>query len=198
MKKLILVLILGFFVLVSAGPVFSEIKGKVTKLDDKGNVQEITYYDDDKEIAKKMVDSKGNVTATARIPDGPIKLYDQDGNLVSEYFVKNNVSNGISKDFYKNGSVEYLATYKNGQLDGLTKNFYENGNLKSETNYSNGKVHGIYKVYNEDGDLIEDDTFSNGIRTSSKIYEYYSPGKLKVSRTLILDKKGKVIGQKIH
>lgn len=194
MKKQTWALVICFlFILTNLG--FSEIKGKLTATDDNGNALEIIYYDNDKEIAKKTFDQNGNSKTTGKIPDGPVSLHDRDGNLISEYFVKNNKANGESKDFYKNGSVEYLSSYKNGVINGLAKGFYENGNLKSETDYLNGMMQGYHRGFNEEGDLIKDETYRSDMRTSSKVYEYYSAGKHKLSMALILDKKGDVVSQ---
>jgi antitoxin component YwqK of YwqJK toxin-antitoxin module len=190
MKKISLLIII---ILIFSNPVFSEVKGKYTKTDDKGDVLEITYYDNDNEIAKKQFDNNGVGTLVGKIPDGPIKIYDKDGDLITETFIKNNKTNGDFKDYYKNGKVEYIGTYKNDLVEGLVKGYFENGNLRTEIFTSRGKVNGSYKEYDEEGNLIEEAIYKNDIRISSKIYEYYSAGKIKFFKTLILKPDGDVL-----
>ena len=49
---------------------------------------------------------------------------------------KDNVQEGLQKDYFEDGKVKYELPYKNGKPEGTAKEFYPNGKLFVEATYS--------------------------------------------------------------
>lgn len=100
------------------------------------------------------------------------KLYDANGNLVSEvlgiidskvdkylyeYYTTNqlkrktryldHLKHGEAKAYYQNGNIYQDELYKNGKKDGVQRAYYENGNLQYESSMMNDKFYGFSKTY---------------------------------------------------
>lgn len=95
--------------------------------------------------------------------------------------------NGLKKIFDDDGNLESEFTLKDGKLHGATKSYYSNGQVKLASFFLNGKKHGISKEYDEEGNLTAEYTFQNGEPTGP--YKQYENGKLKLSGSLISGKK---------
>jgi len=46
--------------------------------------------------------------------------------------------NGLYKEWYENGQLEFEENYNNGKKDGLQKHWEENGQLKYNERYKEG------------------------------------------------------------
>ena len=68
----------------------------------------------------------------------------------------NGIQEGITKKYYKSGTINLEINFKNGKQDGIVKEYYENGKLKQEGNYKNEKAEGILKYYSENGKLKQE------------------------------------------
>jgi len=79
--------------------------------------------------------------------NGLKKVYDDGGNLASEYTLKDGSIVGIRKSYHPNGKVSIISTYVEGKPQGPSKEYDEDGNLYAEYNYANGEISGPYKIY---------------------------------------------------
>jgi hypothetical protein len=52
--------------------------------------------------------------------------------------------------------------YNNGELNGVCKEWFENGQLNYEQNYSNGKKIGVCKIYKSNGTIDRIETWEDG------------------------------------
>lgn len=116
-----------------------------------------------------VVIKKGSVFDTG---NGLKKRYDDNGNLESEYFLKDDELNGIAKVYYKNGNIKVESNYLKGKRNGKSKEYDENGNLTGEYNYINDLPNGIYRIY-EDGKLRVLGNLVNGIKDG--LFRIYDP-----------------------
>lgn len=74
------------------------------------------------------------------IPDGPFKVYFENGNIKTENnFIKGQLD-GESKTFYPSGKFYYSEQYIINKLDGKRIVYYENGNLKREEIFKNDSL----------------------------------------------------------
>lgn len=64
------------------------------------------------------------------------------------------ITDGIYKEYYKDGTVKMELGLKSGKLHGPAKAYYPNGRLTGEINYVDGRVEGEYKNYYESGELL--------------------------------------------
>lgn len=102
----------------------------------------------------------------------------EEGRLTSFSTFRDGVKNGIAKQFYSDGKVQYEIYYEDGVKNGITKWYYKNGQLYKKTNYKNGKREGIVIKYYRDGKLKAKEPYQNGI-VMPGLKEYTKSGKLK-------------------
>ena len=102
--------------------------------------------------------------------DGNSKLYDKNGNLTQEYYLKEDVLEGLYKE-YKNGVLTFAYNYKEGKLNGPTMVYHANGAISSIGFYKDDILQGKLKYYNSNGILTNVDEYENGELTSSTYIE---------------------------
>jgi antitoxin component YwqK of YwqJK toxin-antitoxin module len=135
-------------------------------------------------------------------PDNGLKKnYYSDGNVKSEYTLKNGKLTGKATSYYPSGKVEVISNfvsdlkqgpsteydedgnisakynYYNGELDGEYRT-YENGKLHLVGKYSNKKKSGPFKVYNADGSVDWEYEMKEGVADGPHASYFYNDGKL--------------------
>jgi len=139
--------------------------------------------------------------------------YYADGSLKSEYFLKNDKIEGLSKEFYEStGELKATASFKAGKLDGEKRTFYKNGILKSIENFTENQLNGDCRYFNNFGNL---DSIKNFILINPNFYKsidndtYYklienvfddnlAGKKSQLNSVLRMNKKGEVDIKKSH
>jgi len=173
-KKAVIVFLLFVFCGYSAGC------GKKPKTKDE-------HYPDGKLKAVYTYNDEG-------LLDGVVKKYNEDGSIKSEETYKNNLLNGISKEYrsgklhadcyfkdnkkngimrlyYENGNVHFEFNYKDDKNEGIGKKYYWSGKLDSEGNYKDGKQEGVTKYYYENGKLDKEINYKDGRELSRTCYD---------------------------
>jgi len=89
------------------------------------------------------------------IPNGLRKNYHESGTLKSQYSYIDDKIEGDWVSYHENAKLSESGKYKNDERIGLWKEYHNNGKLKGEGNYINGKKVGVWKMYYYDG--IEDE-----------------------------------------
>jgi len=113
-------------------------------------------------------------------PYGIVRVYDEEsGKLFSElpYDAKGK-ENGIEKQYYESGKIEYERTYVNDKRNGILKEYYESGKLEMENQWTADELIGVSKFYYESGKLQEEDSYTNDVLNGT-VKEYYESGVLK-------------------
>ena len=64
-----------------------------------------------------------------------------------------NFDKGYQKIWDENGNLKSDFSMENGKLNGIQKNYWENGKLKNEYDMKNNEPLSYYKSYTEDGKL---------------------------------------------
>ena len=80
----------------------------------------------------------------------------------------NNQIHGLYSE-YKFGRPLKEFFYKNGILDGISKEYNDRGKLLKETSYKDGQLHGSIKQYDEDGNIVLEYEYKNGEKISGGI-----------------------------
>lgn len=91
------------------------------------------------------------------------KFYNDDGSLKLEVNYREGKKHGIRTTYRKDEIIR--ETFKNDIKDGPTKYFYKNGELKKEVFFVNGLEEGMAREYAEDGRAITLITYKNGFIT---------------------------------
>jgi antitoxin component YwqK of YwqJK toxin-antitoxin module len=111
---------------------------------------------------------------------GTMRMYDEEsGELFMEipYDAKGK-ENGIEKQYYESGKIEYERTYVNDKRNGILKEYYESGKLEMQNQWQDDELMGLSKFYYESGKLQEEDPYTNDVLNGT-VKEYYESGVLK-------------------
>ena len=95
---------------------------------------------------------------------------------IKEYYQCNyhsNTKEGLYREWYENGQIEYLGNFKDGLRDGLCKGWYKNGQLELEEHWLNGQLNGNVKYWNEQGNLQYNLEFKDGLNQNPKNVFYH-------------------------
>ncbi|GAL86030.1 hypothetical protein MYP_3259 [Sporocytophaga myxococcoides] len=108
-------------------------------------------------------------------PSGIQRTWHPNGQLASEYVIKDKKAYGQSQYYYSNGTASRKAFYENGKIQGLEETWYDNGNKERSQQYIDGKRNGPYKFWYKDGKLRVSGIFLNDLADSLWVY-YDSTG----------------------
>lgn len=82
-----------------------------------------------------------------------LKTHYPNGNVKTEYSVKDSIKHGPFTIYYENGIKKLEGFYYNGEVHGILKRYHENGNLKTLSNWSNGINWGIVVAFYPNNEL---------------------------------------------
>ena len=91
-----------------------------------------------------------------------VEYYYPNGNLESEYELKDGKKHGKQIFYYKHGKVQMEESYENGKLNGKSTQYYVTGDPSYEASYKDDLPHGEWKYYDDNGELYLTQTFENG------------------------------------
>jgi antitoxin component YwqK of YwqJK toxin-antitoxin module len=111
---------------------------------------------------------------------GLFVLYNENGNVETFGYQKENKNHGEWKYYYPDGSLESVGLFVDDKPDSIWTWFYINGNLMQEGSFSGGMRDGDWKFFNESGNLYsimryKDNLIVDSIRyvlpgTNSEVY----------------------------
>ena len=142
--------------------------------------------------------------------DGQVTFYfDSTNNKAQSEFFKSGIRNGIKITFENNSSNDTISyiNYKNNLLDGVKKEFYPNNKPRRIAEYSIGLQNGSQKTYSNSGKLELDISFKNGKKHGAWHYYFDSGLEAKLeswSEGLMngefkeLDEKGLILTQEFY
>lgn len=105
--------------------------GKVNVSDDK-----VYYWYQ----SNRVYSNKGGYSG--KLLDGLYKVFNRDGNLVTEGNFKSGLKVGEWKTWYKNGELRIIGSYKDGKREGKFRLYNSKGILRGVKNFKNDKLHG--------------------------------------------------------
>ena len=119
---------------------------------------ELVFYIKGKKIARQIWSHDGEDSKTTGIiPNGTVKHYCGYG-AIWEITYKNNLAEGISKMYDKQGKLRVKSNYKKGKLNDVSKVYYADGKLMREMHYRMGRLV-TSKEYEKNGTLILEQLF---------------------------------------
>jgi antitoxin component YwqK of YwqJK toxin-antitoxin module len=132
------------------------------------------------------------------IHDGPIKIFDADGDIAATGIIKNHTYGDKWFSSYKNGYPRYVRDFKNdtgwattyysngkaadsdfyeGKKSFNIKHWYESGHLERINEFKDGNLNGTRKEYYENGQLHKIGYYKNG-QQFGMVKAYYEDGKI--------------------
>lgn len=87
--------------------------------------------------------------------EGKVELYNQKGNLVATYYLKNGLKDGEEIQFFPNTlDPKLLISWFQGKIQGVIKTWYASGQLESQREMSENKKNGLLTAWYTDGSLM--------------------------------------------
>jgi antitoxin component YwqK of YwqJK toxin-antitoxin module len=116
------------------------------------------------------------------IQEGEVKEFDDRGNIVRKYSIKNDVRHGTEFEYNctngKSNQPKIEITWYNGAVQGLVKTWYPNGLMESQKEMSNNKRHGLNTAWFEDGSLMMIEEYENDLLVRG---EYHRKGETAIA-----------------
>lgn len=138
-------------------------EGIIKKTVENRNKYMHVFLKNNVEIARKEFNKYHHlVRQKGKIPDGIIREYYETGELQYEWLYRHGQRNGLFKGYFENGVLKGEYRYKNDVLEGESKEYYPNGVLHISVMFKNGLRHGPIKSYTEKGQLLADGFFNKG------------------------------------
>jgi len=153
--------------------------GYFKEYSEDGNLMNTTKYIDD-ELQQDVKELKSYEIKTEYYPSGNPKI-------VASYN-KNNVLEGVRRDYSEDGKIIKAFIYDNGVVvgngivdekglkQGPWKEFFETGQLKGEGVFENGKRIGNWKFYYKNGTIEEQGSYLKNEKADGNWVWYYENG----------------------
>ena len=89
-------------------------------------------------------------------------LVKRGGRGLAKETYKNGKQDGLTKWWYKDGTLHYQGYYKDGEKDGKDSWWWDNGQLNSEEHFKDGKRDGLTRYWDPDGKLTSESNYKDG------------------------------------
>ncbi len=124
--------------------------------------QKISYYHDGQIM---QIDSLSKPCDTTQNEcDGSLIRYFENGKISQRYIVKNNIFNGLSQHYLRNGMLVKEYELKNGMTkNGFYREFHDNGKVSFSCIYQNDTIVGFGYYFNKNGDTMKYHNHYDGI-----------------------------------
>ncbi len=105
------------------------------------------------------------VTYKAGRPDGEVKVFNEEGKLVSRREYVAGARSGVWDSYSDDGEQKLREeAYKEGKPDGAFRTWFKNGQLRQEMNFVDGKLEGVATEWTQVGDKRAEVNFKNGLK----------------------------------
>lgn len=98
------------------------------------------------------------------VPYGQLEWKDE------SFYLNGQPFDGIAQDRHPNGQLKSDYPMKNGRPHGLVREWWENGQLSTETHFENGQRHGSNRYWNKEGRLLKNQVYDHDKSISEKVY----------------------------
>src|SRR3989339_81335 len=140
MKIAIIILLLLSMVSCSSNTGKKDLTGKIIQKYPNGQMKEVILYEGNKEIARNIYNENGEIVKkVGNVPDGVIRIYYENGIVMSEFTKKKGKMNGLFKMYYNDGKLKVQSDFEDGKLR-LSTVYWENGGIESLITFKNGKI----------------------------------------------------------
>lgn len=100
----------------------------------------------------------------------PVVQYGQLEWKDESFFLNGQPFSGIAQDRHPNGQLRSEYPMKNGKPHGLVREWWDNGQPSTETHFENGQRHGSNRYWNREGGLLKEQMYDHDKSISEKIY----------------------------
>jgi antitoxin component YwqK of YwqJK toxin-antitoxin module len=101
------------------------------------------------------------------VEEGPVKIFDDKGNTLAIYSIKNGLKQGEEVQFYpkklnKEPQKKLSINWYQGKIQGVVKTWYETGTMESQKEMSDNKRNGVSTAWYKDGQLMMIEEYEQG------------------------------------
>lgn len=161
---------------------------KGTWYNENGKISATLIIDAKRRSEKKLFYDNGNIESLYYLVNGTITGkytgYYEDGSVSYVYNYKKGERDGLSTEYHKNGKVSFTYYHKKGILNGTVVEYYESGKRAATYQFKNGKKEGIVVVYYENGQIKYKANYINDLY-NGEYKSYYDNGKIKSKGSLV-------------
>lgn len=168
----------------------------------KGLLNEGYYHDTEGNEIAKVVDGFGHRAEFGKdrlaelqeyqegVLAGEVKVFNEDGRLVKNYFVKDGKKNGPETFYYASKRNEQkpklLIQWVDNKIHGMVKTWYQDGGIESQREMADNKKNGLYTAWYRDGSVMMIEQYEKDHLVKG---EYFRIGE-KIPVSTILEGKG--------
>jgi len=105
-----------------------------------------------------------------------VKRFYNAGRLVKEVTFKNDIRNGLCRNYYDDGRLKSTIWYENGLKEDTARWYYREGMVYRATPYSNDKINGVQTKFYKTGRVQASMPYSKGLRAQG-LKEYLPDGR---------------------
>ncbi len=98
------------------------------------------------------------------VPYGQLEWKDE------RFFLGGKPFTGTAEDRHPNGQLRSEYPMKNGRPHGLVREWWDNGQPSTETHFENGQRHGSNRYWNREGGLMKEQVYDHDKSISEKVY----------------------------
>ena len=144
-------------------------------------LEEITCVNGKRDGSDTSYYSSGCIKAIQRhiigIKNGAQQFfYDSTGQLTKEETYLNGKLNGISKEFNRNGDTILFMNFRNDIREGIQREYFPDGKRSRILSYKNGVLDGTHITFNAEGKVEVSLSYKEGKKNGKQTY-FYSNGK---------------------
>ncbi len=128
------------------------------------SVFERVFYDNDKEVARQILNQHGAVVKqSGKVYSGLAKEFYSNGSLKKEAYFENGLPQGKVNIYDQNGRIIAIEQYEKGLKNGQTVlyNFIQNVLAEEKLDYKNGMINGKHQLFGPNGKLILVEEYKN-------------------------------------
>lgn len=86
------------------------------------------------------------------------------------FYLNGQPFSGIAQDRHPNGQLRSEYPMKNGKPHGVVREWWDNGQPSTETNFENGERHGRNRYWNREGRQTKEQMYDHGKSISEKVF----------------------------
>jgi hypothetical protein len=106
------------------------------------------------------------------LAEGPARLWDEGGNLLSECDMKGGARHGVMTEYWPGtDKPQRVVHYKDNRVEGVVREFYRNGKLKRERHFRNDAAHGVDRIFDEEGNVAHQRYWLDGDPVSREEFD---------------------------
>lgn len=173
----------------------------------QGMLQEGEYFSKEGERVSCIIDGKGFRAVFGKdrleelheykqgIQEGLVKFFNEKGQLVRLFSLKNGEKDGEEYDYYDALHPKLMISWRDGLIQGVVQSWYPNGKLESRKEISQNQKNGLATGWYENGAVMYVEEYDRGMLVKGEYYRLHEKEPASIVKNgegvaLLFDKEG--------